>query len=160
HQEDPQRWRHDSAGRADRAARARDRGPRLRGRNRAHPAQRHRCRPSAKSRGPESLPRRVTLACGGALFGGSDMLNSQDLRRFEERLKAEHDTIKSRIATNKRGIQETVGDESGVGDFEDEASLISEQEAEIDENERDQRELAQVKRGLERIEQGTYGMNE
>jgi len=43
------------------------------------------------------------------------MLNSQDIRRFQERLKAERDTIESRIATNKRGIQETVRDESGVG---------------------------------------------
>ena len=88
------------------------------------------------------------------------MLNSQDLRRFQERLKAEHDTIESRIATNKRGIQETVRNESGVGDFEDEASLISEREAEIDENDRDQKELAQVKRALERIEHGTYGLSE
>src|SRR5207253_4854787 len=122
--------------------------------------QRHRCRPPAKSRGPEGLPRRVTLACGGSLFGGCDMLNSQDIRRFQERLKAERDTIESRIATNKRGIQETVRDESGVGDFEDEASLISEREAEIDENDRDRKELAKVKRALERIEHGTYGLSE
>ncbi|TMF13679.1 MAG: conjugal transfer protein TraR [Chloroflexi bacterium] len=88
------------------------------------------------------------------------MLNSQDIRRFQERLKAERDTIESRIATNKRGIQETVRDESGVGDIEDEASLISEREAEIDENDRDQKELAQVKRALERIEHGTYGLSE
>jgi len=88
------------------------------------------------------------------------MLNSQDIRRFQERLKAERDTIESRIATNRRGIQETVRDESGVGDFEDEASLITEREAEIDENDRDRKELAQVKRALERIEHGTYGLSE
>ena len=88
------------------------------------------------------------------------MLNSQDIRRFQERLKAERDTIESRIATNKRGIQETVRDESGVGDFEDEASLITEREAEIDENDRDRKELAQVKRALERIEHGTCGLSE
>jgi len=34
------------------------------------------------------------------------MLKSQDVRRFEERLKAERDAIESRIATNKHGIQE------------------------------------------------------
>jgi len=67
------------------------------------------------------------------------MLNSQDIRRFQERLKAERDTIESRIATNRRGIQETVRDESGVGDFEDEAFLISVREAEIDENDRDRK---------------------
>jgi RNA polymerase-binding protein DksA len=88
------------------------------------------------------------------------MLRSEDIRRFEERLKAERDAIESRIAANKRGIQETVRDESGVGDFEDEASLLYDREAEIDENARDRKELAQVNRALERIEQGTYGLSE
>src|SRR5205814_4975339 len=91
------------------------------------------------------------LGLRGRTIGGPDM-NSQDIRRFQERLRAERDTIESRIATNKRCIQETVRDESGVGNFEDEASLISEREAEIDENDRDRKELAQVKRALERIE--------
>ncbi len=36
------------------------------------------------------------------------MLKSQDVRRFQERLKRERDAIESRIATNKHGIQETV----------------------------------------------------
>jgi DnaK suppressor protein len=88
------------------------------------------------------------------------MLRSQDIRRFEERLKAERDAIESRIAANKRGIQETVHDESGVGDFEDEADLLYEREAEIDENARDRNELAQVNRALDRIQQGTYGLSE
>ena len=88
------------------------------------------------------------------------MLGSEDIRRFEERLKAERDAIESRIAANKRGIQETVRDESGVGDVEDEADLLYEREAEIDENARDRTELAQVNRALERIEQGTYGLSE
>jgi RNA polymerase-binding protein DksA len=88
------------------------------------------------------------------------MLTSQDVRRFQERLKAERDAIESRIAANRRGIHETVRDESGVGDREDEADLLYEREAEIDENVRDRKELAQVKRALERIEQGTYGLSE
>jgi DnaK suppressor protein len=88
------------------------------------------------------------------------MLKSQDVRRFQERLEAERDAIESRIATNKRGIHETVQDESGVGDLEDEANLLYEREAEIDENARDRKELAQVKRALERIDQGTYGLSE
>jgi RNA polymerase-binding protein DksA len=87
-------------------------------------------------------------------------LRSEHIRRFEERLKAERDAIESRIAANKRGIQETVQDESGVGDLEDEASLLYDREAEIDENARDRKELAQVNRALERIEQGTYGRSE
>jgi RNA polymerase-binding transcription factor DksA len=88
------------------------------------------------------------------------MLRSEDIRRFEERLKVERDAIESRIAANRRGVQETVRNESGVGNFEDEASLLSEREAEIDENARDREELAQVNRALERIAQGTYGRSE
>jgi DnaK suppressor protein len=88
------------------------------------------------------------------------MLRSEDIRRFEERLKAERDAIESRIAANKRGIQETVQDESGVGDLEDEADLLYEREAELDENARDRDELARVNRALARIEQGTYGLSE
>ena len=88
------------------------------------------------------------------------MLKSRDVRRFQERLKAERDTIESRIATNKHDIQETVQDESGVGDSGDESNLLYEREAEIDENARDQKDLAQIKRALDRIEQGTYGLSE
>ncbi len=88
------------------------------------------------------------------------MLRSEDIRRFEERLKVERDAIESRVAANKQGIQETVQDESGVGDLEDEADLLYEREAEIDENARDRKELAQVNRALERIQQGTYGLSE
>lgn len=88
------------------------------------------------------------------------MLSSRDLRRFQKRLEAERDAIESRIATNKRGIQETVRDESGVGDTEDEADLLYEREAEIDENARERKELEQIEKALERIEQGTYGVSE
>ena len=88
------------------------------------------------------------------------MLRSEEIRRFEERLKADRDAIESRIAANKRGIQETVQDESGVGNLEDEASLLYDREAEIDESARDRKELAQVNRALECIEQGTYGRSE
>lgn len=88
------------------------------------------------------------------------MLRSEDIRRFEERLKADREAIESRIAANRRGIQETVREESGVGDFEDEANLIYEREAEIDENARDREELGRINRALERLEQGTYGLSE
>ena len=64
------------------------------------------------------------------------------------------------MATNRQGIQETVKDEAGVGDSGNESNLLYEREAEIDENARDQKELVQVKRALDRIEQGTYGLSE
>jgi DnaK suppressor protein len=88
------------------------------------------------------------------------MLRSEDIRRFEERLKAERDAIELRIAANNRGVQETVRDEDGVGDTEDEADLLYEREAELDENARDQNELVRINRALERIQQGTYGLSE
>jgi RNA polymerase-binding protein DksA len=88
------------------------------------------------------------------------MLRSEDIRRFEERLKAERDAIESRIAANRRGIKETVRDEDGVGDIEDDADLLYEREADIDENDRDRQELARINRALERIGQGTYGLSE
>jgi RNA polymerase-binding transcription factor DksA len=89
----------------------------------------------------------------------SQLLRSEDIRRFEERLKADREAMESRIAANRRGIQETVREESGVGDFEDEADLIYEREAEIDENARDREELVRINRALERLEQGTYGLS-
>jgi RNA polymerase-binding protein DksA len=88
------------------------------------------------------------------------MLRSEDVRRFRELLTRQREEIESRIASNKRGIRETVRDEEGVGDVEDEADLLYEREAEIGENSRDRQELAQVKRALERIDQGTYGVSE
>jgi RNA polymerase-binding protein DksA len=88
------------------------------------------------------------------------MLRSEDIRRLAKRLRAERDAIESRMAANRRGIQETVQDESGAGDLGDEADLLYEREAEIDENARDRKELAQVNKALERIEQGTYGLSE
>ncbi len=88
------------------------------------------------------------------------MLNSEDIRRFQERLKAQREAIESRIAANKRGIQETVQDESGVGDQEDEADLLYEREFEIEEDDLDRQELAKIDRALARIDQGTYGLSE
>jgi DnaK suppressor protein len=88
------------------------------------------------------------------------MLSSRDLRRFQKRLEAERDAIESRIAANRRGIHETIRDESGVGDTEDEADLLYEREAEIGENARDRTELEQIEKALVRIEQGTYGLSE
>jgi RNA polymerase-binding transcription factor DksA len=88
------------------------------------------------------------------------MLRSADIRRFQERLKAEREAIESRIAAARQGVHETVRDDSGVGDTGEEGFLLYEREVEIDENELDRKELAQVERALERIDQGTYGLSE
>lgn len=88
------------------------------------------------------------------------MLSTQEINRLKERLQAKRTEIEARIAANKRGVQETVRDEEGVGDFEDEADLLYERETELGENSRDRQELAQVERALDRIEKGTYGVSE
>ena len=88
------------------------------------------------------------------------MLSGQNIRRFQERLMAERDAIESRIAATQQGVKETVQDEEGVGDVEDEANLLSEREADLDETARDQQALAQIDKALERIKQGTYGVSE
>ena len=88
------------------------------------------------------------------------MLSQDDIQRLRARLESQRDELRSRIAANREGVKETVEDEEGVGDFEDEANLLYEREAELDENARDARELAQVQKALTRIEQGTYGVSE
>jgi RNA polymerase-binding transcription factor DksA len=88
------------------------------------------------------------------------MLSSADIHRFQKRLKAEREAIESRIAATRQGIHETVRDDSGVGDTGEEGSLLYDREVDIDENLLDRKELAQVKRALERIDQGTYGVSE
>ncbi len=88
------------------------------------------------------------------------MLRSADIRRFRERLKAEREAIALRIAATRQGVHETVRDDSGVGDTGEEGFLLYEREVEIDENDLDRKELAQVERALERIDQGTYGLSE
>lgn len=55
---------------------------------------------------------------------------------------------------------DTVRDEEGVGDNEDEAQLIYQREDGIASNELDVEQLEQVKKALARIDAGTYGLSE
>lgn len=89
-----------------------------------------------------------------------NVLTEKDVRRFRERLESERDAIKSRIAARSQDIQETVRDESGVGDSGDESIRIYDREDESDANDLDRETLAQVTRALERIDAGTYGLSE
>ena len=88
------------------------------------------------------------------------MLSADDIRRFQERLEGQRRELESRITTSDRGVQDTVQDEVGVGDFEDESSNLYERETELDDDARDRNELAQVQKALDRIKQGTYGLSE
>ncbi len=88
------------------------------------------------------------------------MLTARDFRHFRERLEAERSAIQARIAARNRDTQETVHEESGVGDDVDEASLLYDREEDIDDNALDQSTLEQIDRALERIDAGTYGVSE
>jgi DnaK suppressor protein len=87
-------------------------------------------------------------------------LTPADIRRFRERLEAERAAIQSRIAARKRDIEETVREESGVGDSGDESTRIYDREDDTDANSLDEETLELVARALGRIEAGTYGMSE
>jgi RNA polymerase-binding transcription factor DksA len=88
------------------------------------------------------------------------MLKSADVRRLQERLIAQGRELQSRIEANKQGVRETIQDDIGVGDQADESDLLYEREFELDENVDDRVELAQIRKALDRIEQGTYGLSE
>ena len=89
-----------------------------------------------------------------------EALTPKDIRRFQGRSEAERDAIQARITTRKRDIQETVQDQSGVGDAGDESTRIYDREDETDANALDVETLKQVVRALDRIDSGTYGLSE
>ncbi len=89
-----------------------------------------------------------------------EALTPQDIRRFRGRLESERDAIQARIATRDRDIQETVEEESGVGDSGDESTRIYDREDESDANDLDVETLELVVRALARIDAGTYGVSE
>ncbi|OLC27864.1 MAG: hypothetical protein AUG06_01520 [Actinobacteria bacterium 13_1_20CM_2_65_11] len=88
------------------------------------------------------------------------VLTTREARRFRGKLEAERKVVEARLAARSRDEQETVRDESGVGDSVDEASLLYDREGDIDDNDLDQRTLVQIDRALRRLDEGTYGVSE
>jgi len=88
------------------------------------------------------------------------MLTEQDLRHFKGRLESERDAINARMAERSRDSQETVREESGVGDSGDDSVRLHDLDVEADEEALDRVTLAQIERALGRIESGTYGVSE
>jgi DnaK suppressor protein len=88
------------------------------------------------------------------------MLTRQDLDHFQGLLKSERDAINARRAERNRDSQESVREESGVGDSGDESTRLDDLEVEADEDALDRVTLAQIERALGRIEDGTYGVSE
>src|SRR5260370_6996356 len=80
-----------------------------------------------------------------------DALTAQGISRLQGRLVAERDAIRTRIAARGRDIQETVQEESGVGDAGDESTRIYDREDETDPNALDEETLEQLARPLARI---------
>ena len=89
-----------------------------------------------------------------------EALTPRDIRGLQESLEAERDAIQSRITLRNRDIQETVQEESGVGDSGDESNRLYDREDESDANALDVETLEQVVRALGRIDAGTYGLSE
>lgn len=88
------------------------------------------------------------------------MLNANQIARFRTKLMAERRAIETRIAAREGDIMDTVHDEEGVGDNEDEAQLVYDREDGIVSNELDVQQLEQVKKALARMEAGNYGLSE
>ena len=88
------------------------------------------------------------------------MLKQEQLAHFRQKLVEERGAIERRIASRETDIMDTVRDEEGVGDEDDEAVRIYDREDELVSNELDTQQLEQVKKALTRIEAGTYGVSE
>lgn len=87
-------------------------------------------------------------------------LKPEQLAHFRRKLLDERRAIESRIASRQGDIMDTVRDEEGVGDLEDEGQRVYDREDDIVSNELDEQQLQQVKRALARIDAGTYGVSE
>ena len=89
-----------------------------------------------------------------------DMLKPEQLAHFKTKLLQERDAIEARISGREGDIRDTVRDEEGVGDNEDEAQRVYGREDGIVSNELDVEQLEQVNKALARIDAGTYGVSE
>lgn len=88
------------------------------------------------------------------------MLTPEQVARFRRRLEEERRAIEARIGARARDISDTVRDEEGVGDTDDEAQRLYDREDDIVADELDAQQLEQVKKALARIDAGTYGLSE
>jgi RNA polymerase-binding transcription factor DksA len=88
------------------------------------------------------------------------MLKPEHIAHFRNRLMDERRAIEARIAAREGDISDTVRDQEGVGDRDDEAQRLYDREDGIVSNELDAQHLEQVKKALARIDSGTYGLSE
>lgn len=88
------------------------------------------------------------------------MLKPEQLAHFRKKLLEERRAIEARLSGRQGDIMDTVRDEEGVGDSEDEGQRLYDREDEIVSDELDEQQLQQVKKALARIDAGTYGVSE
>lgn len=88
------------------------------------------------------------------------VLKPEQIAQFRLKLIEERRAIEARIAARQGDIMDTVRDEEGVGDDDDEAQRIYDREDGIVSNELDTQQLQQVMKALARIDAGTYGVSE
>ena len=88
------------------------------------------------------------------------VLKPEQIAQFRLKLIDERRAIEARIAARQSDIMDTVRDEEGVGDDDDEAQRIYDREDGIVSNELDAQHLHQVNKALARIDAGTYGVSE
>lgn len=87
-------------------------------------------------------------------------MNAEQLAHFRKKLLDQRRAVQKRIAGRDSNIMDTVREEEGAGDSEDEAQRIYEREDAIVSNEIDAQELAQIRKALSRLDAGTYGLSE
>jgi RNA polymerase-binding transcription factor DksA len=88
------------------------------------------------------------------------MLAPEQVARFRKKLMAERGALEARIAAREGEIMDTVRDEEGVGDNQDEAQVVYDREDNMTSNDLDVQQLERVKNALSRIDSGTYGLSE
>ncbi len=90
----------------------------------------------------------------------AEVLTPEQITRFRRRLEEERRAIETRTGARARDISDTVRDEEGVGDSDDEAQRLYDREDDIVADELDTQQLEQVNKALARIDAGTYGLSE
>lgn len=88
------------------------------------------------------------------------MLTQQQIRQFRERLLSEYAATQGRISRRRGEWPTDLQAQGSAGDRGDDSLVGFERETELDEDAVDRAALAQIRRALDRIDEGTYGYSE
>jgi DnaK suppressor protein len=90
-------------------------------------------------------------------MGQATQLTPQDVKRLTERLRAEHDRLMEMYRNRPEGEDPLLAE---PGDTADMATGENEVAISLSRADVDHRRLAQVKRALRKLEEGTYGLSD